>query len=704
MKKRIAFLVIAFIAILICGISLVIPPKNAYKYVCQSDDIVKTLTAQNVSDTSNCEIDFQGNVTIIGPDPYIVFENVSCEYKAISLKTVPISQALKAQVYVDSGAGYSEGESVISSQLLNQEEVVFDFYEGKKANSLRFDVDVNYTLISIELHSEPARLVHVDLKASPIAYVICVVVALISVAILFFVDKKTDFIKRFFDWCKKVRFTFLKGVIAFVICAILAFVAELIIGRFVVGLNSIGTYFNVFRFIFILCVLFLIAFLILCIKIADKKIENVFLGVALIMGITMVLVCPSGHTSWDEETHYCWSLNASHVGAFYITDGDIHVFTNGENYWAGESYEQTLHRMNQMEELTDKVLYQRTSAFHFSHVPSGLFIALARMFGGGFYITTTLGKIANVLVYAIVCHFAIKRLKSGKMIATVIALIPTTLFMASSFSYDYWVTGFGMLGTAYFVGEMQRQDEPVTIKNTLIMCIAFALACLPKLIYAPLMLLPFFLKKKNFTDKKRYYFICVMVIVALGALLMLKSLSVVTGGGDLRGSSAVSPKGQIKYILYNPFEYAKTLFNFLLQYLSVKNMPDYITNFAYLNSGKGAIVFIVLMIVTAFTDKNECDKKAYGLLNKTLSVVLYVGMSILMATALYIDFTPVGSQYIAGCQSRYIIPLLYPMLSIIGWGGFKNKMNKTVYNYLILVTCCAVILFNVGTLMLGRWI
>ena len=704
MKKRIVFLSLIFVVILICGISLIIPPKNTYKYVCKTDDIVKTLTKNDISGFHDCQMDENGNITVTGGDPYIVFDNVSADFKTVLLKTDVMQTTFKVQMYVNSGNGYSESNSFISSRFIEQTEVVFPLSESISVKSLRFDADSGFTFEYVEIHSKSPDVVPVKLQASPWLYVICVFADVVVVAFLFYLDIKKNFVKKFFDWCIDVRFTFLKGVIAFIVCALVATLAEGIIGRFVVGLSTAGTYFNVFRFIFILGILFTVAFLILCAKIADKKIENVFLGVALILGISMTLICPSSHASWDVDTHYRWSLNTSHIGAFYYSDADIHVFTNGEHYWNGETAAENFEKMEQMELMNEKVLYQRTTKFQLSHVPSGLFMAVARMFGGNFYISTTLAKLANVLVYAIVCYFAIKRLKSGKMILTVVALIPTSLFIASSFSYDFWVTGFSLLGMAYFVGEMQRRDEPVTIKNTLIMCIAFALACLPKLIYAPLMLLPFFLKKKNFNNRKRYYLICVTVIVALGVLLLLKSFSVVTSAGDIRGG-AVSPKGQVKYILYNPINYAKTLVKFLLDYLSVKNMPLYITNFAYLsNFGSGAIVFMLMMLFTAITDKNECDVKAYGWFNKALSIVVYFGMAALMATALYIDFTPVGAQIISGCQPRYLIPLLYPVLSIIGWGGFKNKMNKVLYNYLIIVPCCIVVFYNIAELMLVKWI
>lgn len=705
MKKRIAFLLTIFIVVLICGIALVMPPKNAYKYVCKTDDLVKTLTIKDISGFHDCQMDGDGNITVTGGDPYIVFNNVSCEYKTVSLVTGVMDVAFRVQMFVNNGSGYSEGNSFVSSRLINQQEVVFTFNETVNAVSLRFDTGENYQFKQVELHSENPVAVPVKIEVSPFLYALCVLIDIAVVALLFFVDYKTAFIKRFFAWCIKVRFTVLKGVIAFVSCGIVAAIIEGVVGRFVVGASSSGAYFNVFRFLFIFAILFTVAFFVLCAKIADKKIENVFLGIVLILGISMVLICPSSHASWDVDSHYVWSLKASHIGNFFVTDADLHVFTNGQDYWVGKNAAENFDKMASMEEKYQMVLYERNAKFQLSHVPSGLFIALARMFGGNFYVTTTLGKIANVLTYALVCYFAIRRLKSGKMIASVIALIPTSIFIASSFSYDFWVTCFSLLGMAYFVGEMQRPDEQVTIKNTLIMCVSFALACLPKLIYAPLLLFPFFLKKNNFKHRKRYYLICIAVIFTLGLMLMLKSLSVVQSTGDLRGGGTVSPKGQIKFILYNPITYAKILIKFILEYLSVSTMPKYITNFAYLGEiGSGAIVFMLLMLITAFTDKNECDVKAYGWLNKILSIFMYVGMAVLMATALYIDFTPVGQQTIAGCQPRYIIPLLYPLFSMIGWGGFKNKMNKGVYNYLVLILCCIVVFYNIGTMMLGKWI
>ena len=63
---------------------------------------------------------------------------------------------------------------------------------------------------------------------------------------------------------------------------------------------------------------------------------------------------------------------------------------------------------------------------------------------------------------------------------------------------------------------------------------------------------------------------------------------------------------------------------------------------------------------------------------------MYVGLAALMATALYIAFTPVGNGEINGCQSRYLIPLLSPFILLLTGQRFNLIKNKTAYNGTVL--------------------
>ena len=118
-----------------------------------------------------------------------------------------------------------------------------------------------------------------------------------------------------------------------------------------------------------------------------------------------------------------------------------------------------------------------------------------------FYWRLTLGRVPNLLLYAFAIYLGMKKLKSGKMILAVLAFMPTNLFIATNYSYDYLVNSLSMLGIAYFVSEMQQPDKPISLKDNVVMCGSIALACVPKQIYAPLLLVPFFLRKNNFEKK-----------------------------------------------------------------------------------------------------------------------------------------------------------------------------------------------------------
>lgn len=57
----------------------------------------------------------------------------------------------------------------------------------------------------------------------------------------------------------------------------------------------------------------------------------------------------------------------------------------------------------------------------------------------------------------------------------------------------------------------------------------------------------------------------------------------------------------------------------------------------------------------------------------------------MIATSLYIAYTEVGSNTIAGCQSRYITPLIYPLFAVLGGSGIMLKFDYRVYNYIVMI-------------------
>ena len=79
----------------------------------------------------------------------------------------------------------------------------------------------------------------------------------------------------------------------------------------------------------------------------------------------------------------------------------------------------------------------------------------------------------------------------------------------------------------------------------------------------------------------------------------------------------------------------------------------------------------------ACLDRGEQEKNHYIIRGASLfgNMVAIV----LATTALYISFTAVSSDTVAGMQGRYMLPTFYPALYALGITGVKHKINKKLF-------------------------
>ena len=208
--------------------------------------------------------------------------------------------------------------------------------------------------------------------------------------------------------------------------------------------------------------------------------------------------------------------------------------------------------------------------------------------------------------------------------------------------------------------------------------------------------------KDKFVDKKQrkiYYTLIVGVAVFLMMTFLLPMLIGSSGTGDTRGGEDVNSIEQIKYILSNPGEYTGTLLNFLKKYLDLDYAEEFITSMAYMGYGMGTTITLMLMAVLMYIDRDEkkikmpCVRGAYF-----FSAAVCI---ILVATALYVSFTEVGANYIAGCQPRYLLPILFPTAYFIGVDGVQTKINK---NVMTVVSISIMSYFFMAGMWMQKWI
>ena len=113
-------------------------------------------------------------------------------------------------------------------------------------------------------------------------------------------------------------------------------------------------------------------------------------------------------------------------------------------------------------------------------------------------------------------------------------------------------------------------------------------------------------------------------------------------------------------------------------------------------------IFIISIMFTTLTDKNEYDRFKGKQLLRIINILIFIGLTALVATSLYIAFTPVRSGTIAGCQPRYIIPLLFPLLTVLANPGIVLKIKRQIYDISILSALSVVVFWDIGHVLLSK--
>ena len=682
MKKHIAFTAVFAAVVFIVLFAVLCYPGEFYINAPAGQKLYE-FGVGDIKNTGDCEI-LPGNriKTDYSGDPYIDFSGFSTTAECIAINLQWTDNGSDMLLYF-----YNDDTLVEESYVFVHPNAVIDgttfvkIPEGTQYKSIRLKSKSSYIFNVIEFY-EDCEAVKLDIPVSAKRYIFTALATIFAAVAAYFIDRKFKLSEKIYNKifnARKKLSVFLLGSLG---ATLVPAVIELFIFK-VINKNSSYGYFHLDRFAVMFAAAFLIFTFAFCIKtkIIIKSPEKVLLIIILCIGSALIIGSPSGHRSWDVNRHYEWSHNASYYGTSITSRADKLMYDMNWVAWPNFDRTQNAEHIATLNQMGKEYLGTADVDTSLPHRLSGTFMAVGRLFGATFYEQFLLGEFAVLLTYALLCYFAAKKLKSGKMIIAAIALLPTNLFMASNFSYDCWVIGFILLGTSYFYAQLQDPNKVFSFKDTAIMCVSFVLACLPKLLYLTVMLIPLMLRKKNFTktDYKKHYTVCISSAVLLGVLLLFRAIWSINSGGDIRGGEVNSTE-QFAFILNNVGDYLKILGGFLVKYLSVTQAYQYITNFAHTGYGVLAVVYVIMLIFTALTDKAECDKIHGANRLRIATILLFVGTAALMATAFYISFTEPGSNIILGCQPRYIIPLLFPLLLLIANPGVLKLADKPYYN------------------------
>ncbi len=455
-------------------------------------------------------------------------------------------------------------------------------------------------------------------------------------------------------------------------------------------------YVFIFAFLLALCGSALIIFR----KWLTKRPEAVFAVIALCAGICMCLSLPRDKVGYDEEEHLkaILDISAFPEGRLYLSDAiydQLSVSVRSSSDLIPGSLEEMRELDHYLSENGDYVtgdnvfehdtMKNRAPAYA-SQVAA---VKLGMILGLSWPVILVLARLADLFMYVLLMYAAIRKTPIGKWLLTLIGLFPQNIFMASTLSYDPFVSGCLFLGTAYMFSYFSMRDagEGAAFRELFMMAVFFILGCLPKAVYAPMMLMSLagisvpvykMIKRENGPSsrdagRQRSIGDMLSVIVPIAGFMVMIAIFILPTAfapaetGDLRGG-ATSEVSQVGYILSDPIGYALLLIRQMISWIPQCFIgPDCTTFMGALVHGSSEfrgyyLPYFLMMVFLCITEPSvEGERLRLGI-GRRIWIFLMIGAaSVLIWTSMYVAFTVPGSDTIAGVQGRYFIPLIYPL-------------------------------------------
>ncbi|WP_373212134.1 DUF2142 domain-containing protein [Ruminococcus sp. 5_1_39BFAA] len=466
---------------------------------------------------------------------------------------------------------------------------------------------------------------------------------------------------------------------------------------------------NKYRFIWVLFTLFFLYGAFFENK-AIKKIEWYFVCFSLIFGMLIIIYAQPTYNAWDEEVHF----------------KNVYSIASGKNVEWSEAALEIINRTvpvcntkaeyaelrKAMDEKGQEYLYverKETAVVPYSflaYIPMAIFVKAGMILGLSFSQIYMIGKIGNLLFYILVMFWAIYLARQKKLFIVFIAMMPTSIYLAASYSYDAVVFGCVTLGCVLWCNEMFYSQKRYQTANIIGAIFLLSVGCLSKAVYIPLILLMLLLPQFMKMNKKQKTVFALGILAILGLIMMTFVLPVFSNtvagnlsfGGDSRGGDT-SVVRQIISMVKHPWTSIKLMVTNVLRFDNFRNLGDSASSnyfwgsLMFLNLGSLGILshkwvaLLIPVVVLLLLYREKPEEALHYQKGYKLIIGLIIAMTVfLIWLALYLSFTPVGDEAIAGVQARYYLPLIYLIALLISNRNVYIQARNTGVAKIVLAT------------------
>lgn len=360
----------------------------------------------------------------------------------------------------------------------------------------------------------------------------------------------------------------------------------------------------------------------------------------------------------NAHTSVGWGENSQGAEAPYDSSGYAlkQWGEDGEVLSVADSFAQYLSGEPAKEKVTEPI-----SLMILPFVPQALGMVLARLVGLGALGCLYAGRLANLACYTLLCWLALRGCRRYQPVFLGVMLLPLSLYMAASLSYDATLLGFYYLVASYYC-----RDE-IRDRDVYAFFAAFVLMNVAKpYINLLWIVLPLILPRRAWKTRWKKWQVALAGLA--GAVLVTRFIEWYgvafrhNYGTIERMIEGVEQLPQLAFILSNPLRYIAVLFGtlyeneFFIGQLGVfgsLDLPIPLLNILC----PAVLLFCAALSVHEKSSLRPLPAAGLGALG-----VVYIAGAM---TAMYITYTPVGMVRVIGLQARYFLPVFLMLLVLV---------------------------------------
>ena len=360
--------------------------------------------------------------------------------------------------------------------------------------------------------------------------------------------------------------------------------------------------------------------------------------------------------------------------------------------------------------------YEKAQSLHapVNTIPSVYFlpatgITVARIMGLNSIYLVLFGRMANLILFILFGTLGIYFLPKFKEFIFLVSLLPTTIELAASYSYDAVMIS-SMIFFVSFVFFLAHEKKEFDIKDLIIVSLIAGLVLPCKMVYFPMLLMLFSIPLYKFKFRGKVdgkikkeniaFFLASAVVVLLSwvfAMYLVNRSTVV--GYSTSNTSSLEWAGEesytIGYLLHNKLKAVKLFYNTLLLQLEYYHKTMFGAYLGHADDVVGIpyIGFLVLNIGMIFSVFGEAKEKQLLVKERVLTGISIFFVIFLVLLSMLIAWTPISSEFIEGVSGRYFIPVLLPILMICRNNkiAIKDETKRNIIFLFILINAISLL-------------